>query len=946
LVLLHRGADNAIRLSLFDRNLAPVAAFGTAGVVTLAPAARAEDTRRPAMCVRGSEVAVVWPEGGSDRMLFQRFRLANGTALDAAPVPIGLGTQTSAHPYLVHNGSRFAAAWCRESGGQHRVLVRFIANDGTPAGSDPVEIGQQPQRLRDVHLTWNPRARRYRLVWISEDVHAGGDVISQRINADGSADSTQGARRIVTLGATSTARRPFIGLHPASGYAVCWEDSTLTARFDVFAALLSEDGAPDGRIAGNRLRISDTPNDTQGFTSVVASGAVSVIWQSNDEINSDVRAVYALNLTLQGALQAQADPSVPLLASGRYVPHRLADSPDSVLGGVALAWGGGPFFHARTTLQGASMNLVLVRTNADGLPDAAFGPNGARTVAGAIALDGTCLRWDGAQLMAAATFDFDSTVALFRPDGTAEAGFGTNGRRSLGERTATQIYPQLDSRGTGNAFRLFVAYGRQAGANSELRCLVLNRSGAAVIGARTLHVAAGTARQGWFHFVPTETPARAIAVWHQRDAAGRLSIHMNRYNLLAGTAAGMPQHAAAVALTAIAGDSQNAVVAPRPVLFQLPTPANAAQIAQSRQREYGLAWENLPAPGGRSQIRFSQLRRDGTPGAVRDVLVVSHVTDHATEPQLVWHTDGYGLAWLQRTAAGGPKRLMFGTLNPLGAFLPVAAHQLSAGSADVQSYHLVWNGRAFRAAWTEREGGRIRHMQRAIAVPRTPPPVRGFDEPYQHPSSALVRATLINGATNIRGTALPNVPSTAPATHNPNDGYGWGRLNLRQSLAPAPPVTFQVRDDGSVAAGRTVRYEFSLPPGTRLLRITLVWTDPPGNAVVNHLSLRVRTPAGGAAAAQTFVGNRWRPAPNARFSAPLPTPPPANPFDLAHTTEQVVIPGTPTLPTGVYAVEVIAGAFGTSAFQQFPGQPFALVIVGSGNEWPLVHPGGGPLPFF
>jgi hypothetical protein len=41
-----------------------------------------------------------------------------------------------------------------------------------------------------------------------------------------------------------------------------------------------------------------------------------------------------------------------------------------------------------------------------------------------------------------------------------------------------------------------------------------------------------------------------------------------------------------------------------------------------------------------------------------------------------------------------------------------------------------------------------------------------------------------------------------------NDGYGWGRINLRQSLSPLPPVTFHVRDDGSVAAGRTVRYEF------------------------------------------------------------------------------------------------------------------------------------------
>ena len=80
-----------------------------------------------------------------------------------------------------------------------------------------------------------------------------------------------------------------------------------------------------------------------------------------------------------------------------------------------------------------------------------------------------------------------------------------------------------------------------------------------------------------------------------------------------------------------------------------------------------------------------------------------------------------------------------------------------------------------------------------------------YDAPFQQPSAALIKATLINGATNIRNTALPNFGN------NPNDGYGWGRINLRQSLSPLPPVTFHVRDDGSVAAGRTVRYEFTLP---------------------------------------------------------------------------------------------------------------------------------------
>ena len=156
----------------------------------------------------------------------------------------------------------------------------------------------------------------------------------------------------------------------------------------------------------------------------------------------------------------------------------------------------------------------------------------------------------------------------------------------------------------------------------------------------------------------------------------------------------------------------------------------------------------------------------------------------------------------------------------------------------MEDSELVWNGRTFRIAWTETRRDQefvfsgnifvlqstepnVRHLQAAVAVPRKPGPA-GYARSYEHPSAALVRATLINGATNIRHTALPNIGN------DPNDGYGWGRLNLRQSLAPLPRVTFYARDDTAVASGHTVRYDFRLPAETRLLRTTLVWTDPPG----------------------------------------------------------------------------------------------------------------------
>jgi hypothetical protein len=282
-----------------------------------------------------------------------------------------------------------------------------------------------------------------------------------------------------------------------------------------------------------------------------------------------------------------------------------------------------------------------------------------------------------------------------------------------------------------------------------------------------------------------------------------------------------------------------------------------------------------------------------------------------------------------------------------GANLGPVPAQVSSATADVQRFHLIWNGRSFRVSWTEVEGSVIRHRHAALSVPRGAAPA-GFDRPYQHPSSALVRATLINGATNIRQTALPNIASTAAATFNPNDGYGWGRVNLRQSLAPAPPVTFYVRDDAAIASNQVIRYQVRLPPGTNLLRVTLAWTDPPGNAVVNALHLRVTAPPVAPNPALVFVGNRFAPGgpPAAQFSAPLPAVPPANPFQIAHTVEQIVITNP---PTGTYLIEIVALAFTPNIFQMHPGQPFALVFVGSGVEWPLVTPPaalGAVLPFF
>jgi hypothetical protein len=165
-------------------------------------------------------------------------------------------------------------------------------------------------------------------------------------------------------------------------------------------------------------------------------------------------------------------------------------------------------------------------------------------------------------------------------------------------------------------------------------------------------------------------------------------------------------------------------------------------------------------------------------------------------------------------------------------------------------------------------------------------------------------------------------------------------LNLRQSLAPLPPVTFYARDDAAVASGKTVRYRFRVAAGTRLLRATLAWTDPPGVRLVNNLDLRITAPDG-----KVYVGNRWQAAPNVQYSDPLPNPAPANPFESVHNAEQIVIAGA--LPSADYLVDVIGGAFAANAYQTHPGQAFALVFVGSGDEARFAGiPGKPDVPYY
>lgn len=104
------------------------------------------------------------------------------------------------------------------------------------------------------------------------------------------------------------------------------------------------------------------------------------------------------------------------------------------------------------------------------------------------------------------------------------------------------------------------------------------------------------------------------------------------------------------------------------------------------------------------------------------------------------------------------------------------------------------------------------------------------------PSPAMVKALLVNNAEDIAG-------NTGPI---PNNDEGWGRINIANVVSASVPsiyidqtVVFTDTDDRWV--GTFIAADRSQP-----LRVTLVWTDPPGPighnpTLINDLDLSVET---------------------------------------------------------------------------------------------------------
>lgn len=138
-----------------------------------------------------------------------------------------------------------------------------------------------------------------------------------------------------------------------------------------------------------------------------------------------------------------------------------------------------------------------------------------------------------------------------------------------------------------------------------------------------------------------------------------------------------------------------------------------------------------------------------------------------------------------------------------------------------------------------------------------PVPADGFN-----PSSALVKATLINGAWEMNpgqygtGGTREIVPGWDTGRTLPNNVEGFGRVDLEHSLFPGsgwdddPGRLMAVHDvSAGLQTGQAHAYTFDVSSNADPLIVTLVWTDPwaasgAGTKLVNDLNLTVTNPAG------------------------------------------------------------------------------------------------------
>jgi serine protease AprX len=160
-----------------------------------------------------------------------------------------------------------------------------------------------------------------------------------------------------------------------------------------------------------------------------------------------------------------------------------------------------------------------------------------------------------------------------------------------------------------------------------------------------------------------------------------------------------------------------------------------------------------------------------------------------------------------------------------------------------------------------------------------------------NPTAALVKALLVNGARDMAGQYVPSEAGPIP-----NFNEGFGRVDVAASIGAADTKKLAFFDEGpALATGQTHTHTVAVAAGSTV-KVTLVWTDPPGESLQNDLDLIVR------------VGNQER-------HGNMPAG--SSDFDRRNNVEQVILQNAPG-----GNVDVVVKAFRTALHPQ----SYALVI--------------------
>lgn len=209
------------------------------------------------------------------------------------------------------------------------------------------------------------------------------------------------------------------------------------------------------------------------------------------------------------------------------------------------------------------------------------------------------------------------------------------------------------------------------------------------------------------------------------------------------------------------------------------------------------------------------------------------------------------------------------------------------------------------------------------------------------PTAALIKATLIHGATNMANLGYPNqydqildgqrIDETwNDVNHIADTSQGWGRLNVYKSLFPIAPRVQKFDDNITGVDADVMTYKVNVDNTDVPFEATLCWTDesaaPNTWPVLKHnLDLVVIDPAG-----LVYRGNQFGtpPVQDPNVSVPMATS-----TDTLNNVERIVI-REPKMK-GEYKISVVP-----SSLPKAPGGPvkYAIVYSGGFTDMPLEQP--------